>query len=546
MKRSKTPSFVTEIPLEVSPSQEATLLKRLDAARRVYNACLGESLRRGQALRQSPAYQAVRAMPVGEKDSPERKARNKAFKQARQAVAFGEYDLHPYAKQFGYSYLGDHLDSLTVQKIASRAFEAVNQYILGKKGKPRFKGRNQFDSVEGKTNGSGLRWKEGRVIWNIKSGRDLTLEPLIPAKDAVTQHGLNSPVKYVRLVRRKLNGRNRFYVQLVNEGRPYQKPKNTLGVGSVGLDIGPQTIAIVAETAAELRLFGAELERRDQEIARLQRQIERQRRANNPDNYEPDRWVRSKGGQRWIRKRGRAKKGRRSWVISNSQRANEKRLAELYRKQAEHRKSLHGQLVNKILRLGNQFNLEKLSYKAFQKMFGRSTQFRAPGTFVAMLRRKAESAGGVTNEFPTRTTKLSQVCLCGAVEKKPLSQRWHNCSCGVVMQRDLFSAFLAMCVEDERLNAKKAGELWPGLESVLWAALSDIESVNGSAILPTSVGLQRQNGSPQKPVQPNAKSQVVPLPGNGVVRIGTPRLPWRSPPGLCRRGEISVPPESRY
>ena len=41
------------------------------------------------------------------------------------------------------------------------------------------------------------------------------------------------------------------------------------------------------------------------------------------------------------------------------------------------------------------------------------------------------------------------------------------------MERDLFSAFLALCVEDEALNAEKAGEIWPGLESVLWAALSE-------------------------------------------------------------------------
>jgi len=88
----------------------------------------------------------------------------------------------------------------------------------------------------------------------------------------------------------------------------------------VGLDIGPQTIAIVSQTAAELRLFGAELERRDAEIARLQRQIERQRRANNPNNYAPDRWVGSKGGKGWVRKKGQPLKGKRIWIISNSQR----------------------------------------------------------------------------------------------------------------------------------------------------------------------------------------------------------------------------------
>ena len=196
-------------------------------------------------------------------------------------------------------------------------------------------------------------------------------------------------------------------------------------------------------------------------------------------------------------------------LITSGIALTERRLAELHRRQAEHRKSLHGRLVNDILRMGDQIHLEKLSYQAFQKGYGRSTQLRAPGKFVKMLRRKAESAGGVVHEFPTRTTRLSQACLCGAVEKKALSQRWHRCSCGVVMQRDLFSAFLALCVEDEALDAEKAGEIWPGLESVLWAALSEIESVSGAADLPASVGLQRQNGSPRKHDESKVKPHAI-------------------------------------
>ena len=524
MKRSKTPTFITEIPLKVSPSQEKILLKRLEAAQRVYNACLGEALQRAQILRRSPAYRAAREMPRGKKGSPQRRSRNQAFTQARRAVGFGEYAMHAYAKQFGHSYLGDHVDSQAVRAVAERAFRAANEHILGKQGKPRFKGHNQFDSVEGKNNKSGLRWVDNRVVWNIRGGRKLILRPIIPAEDDVIRHGLSCPVKYIRIVRRKLNGRNRFYVQLVGEGRPYQKPKNMLGQGTVGLDIGPQTVAIVSQTGASLRLFAAALERRNAEIQALQRQIERQRRANNPENYDPDRWVRTKSGQGWQRKRGQPKPGKHNWVVSNRQRANQKRLAERHRKQAEHRKSLHGQLVNDILRMGDRINLEKLSYEAFQKLYGRSTQFRAPGKFVAMLRRKAESAGGAAYEFPTHTTRLRQVCLCDEVEKKPLSRRWHRCSCGVVMQRDLFSAFLAMCVEDDVLNAEKARAILPGLESVLWAALSEIEFVSGTAILPASVGLQRQNGSPRKPEGINAQGQAVHRPGSGVVISGTSRV----------------------
>ena len=47
---------------------------------------------------------------------------------------------------------------------------------------------------------------------------------------------------------------------------------------------------------------------------------------------------------------------------------------------------------------------------------------------------------------PSRTTALSQVCICGKKLKKPLLQRRHVCACGVNADRDLFSAFLGRYV----------------------------------------------------------------------------------------------------
>lgn len=477
MGRAKTDSFVVEISLRVSPSQEKRLLARLEAARQVYNACLGESLKRLDLLRQSKDYQAARKTPKG-------KARTHAFRDANAAVGFREYDLHTYAKQFNHCWIGQHLDINTIQKLATRAFKAVQQYGFGKRGRSRFKSRNQMDTVEGKSNASGIRWRETHVEW-----LGLELQAIIDRDDPVIAHGLSSRVKYVRLVRRKINGRNRFYVQLVCEGQPYQKPRNQVGEGSVGLDMGPSTIAVVGEREAFLTQFCSELETRNQEIRRLQRHLDRQRRANNPDNYNPN---------------GTVKPGPKVWHKSARQRRTEAKLAELHRKQAAHRKSLHGQLVNRILRMGNWFKLEKVSYRAFQRRFGRSVGMRAPGTFVRQLKRKAESAGAEVDEFPTRTTRLSQTCHnCDTVAKKPLSQRWHVCDCGIVAQRDLYSAFLAMCVEGERLDAGRAREAWPGVDALLQAALSRIVQPANGRPLPSSFGLrkrtaQRQSRSPVK------------------------------------------------
>src|SRR5579859_6871064 len=124
MSRSNTPSFVCELPLVVNQTQEKILLARLEAARQVYNACLGEALLRREHLLFSTVYQEARDMPAG-------KERTAAFGAVQAAVGFDEYALHEYGAQFGHAWLGEHLDSLTVQKLASRSFDAVQKYHYG-------------------------------------------------------------------------------------------------------------------------------------------------------------------------------------------------------------------------------------------------------------------------------------------------------------------------------------------------------------------------------------------------------------------------------
>ena len=55
----------------VTPAQERTLLARLEAARQVYNACLGQARRRVRLVRESKAFQHARTLP---RDDPARKA----------------------------------------------------------------------------------------------------------------------------------------------------------------------------------------------------------------------------------------------------------------------------------------------------------------------------------------------------------------------------------------------------------------------------------------------------------------------------------------
>jgi len=112
--------------------------------------------------------------------------------------------------------------------------------------------------------------------------------------------------------------------------------------------------------------------------------------------------------------------------------------------------------------------------------------------FVSHLRNKAERAGGRVVEIPTYSTKLSQTCQCGRVQKKKLSERVHQCECGVVAQRDLYSALLAKHIEPDTfvLQVSQLLDDWQSAELRLqaaWRIATDTQPVTGR-IRPSSFG----------------------------------------------------------
>jgi putative transposase len=243
----------------------------------------------------------------------------------------------------------------------------------------------------------------------------------------------------------------------VCSGRPYRKPQHQLGTGIVGLDLGPTTIAVVSAHDALLQPFCPEVAPDAKALRRLERKLDRQRRANNPANYD---------------ERERVKKGKKRWQVSTRQRQVQARRREVYRKLAATRQRSHGQLAHRVLALGSAFQLEHLSYRAWQRTYGKSVQLCAPGMFVERLSRLAVSAGGTVVPINPWRARLSQTCHCGRVKKKARSERWHTCSCGASAQRDLFSAWLARFVDPDTslLDASQAHAAWPGWEPTLQAA----------------------------------------------------------------------------
>jgi transposase len=482
--RSKTPSFITELPLKTTSADEATILVGLDTGRQLYHACLGEGLVRLALIQQSKEYQEIQKLPKtinGEQN----KERTKAFNELNRKHGFTDYDIQHYATGIRNSWMEEHIHAHIAQKLATRAFKAVQKKAFGLAKNVRFKGKNQMDSLEGKSNETGLIFKNNTLLWS-----DLKIPCIIDIENDLIAYGLKHKVKYCRIVRRKINGKNRFYLQLILEGTPYQNPKNKIGSEEIGLDVGVGTIATVADTNATLKQFCSELIPDQKKKRKLQRKLDRSLRATNPDNYN---------------KNGTVKNGKK-FKTSNRYKTVSKDLAETDRILAAHRKSLHGKDINEIIATGTRIQTENVSYKGWQKRYGRSINMRAPSMFMNSLKIKAENAGGYLFEFPTQTTKLSQTChICEQAVKKTLSKRWHIC-CGIRMQRDLYSAFLAKCVDKETsaLDIARAKDLWQGMESILSDAISRAKQTAIGKVCPASfgfTGIQSQSGSLVNPVR---------------------------------------------
>ncbi len=460
-KRPKdAPTHVVSVPLRLTPSQRSMEDTRFEAARRVYNACLGEALRRCQMVRSDPAFDIAKTMPRAKRGSKESGERNKAFNEVANAHGFTERAMMTFASGLRQSWVRDHVPSQEVQVLGRRAYVAVRRWHLGLSGKPRFKTPNRgLRSLECKDlNGDLKPAFENGICVGIKQGKANTLRfaPIKPAagrkahdlkleRDRLLMQVAEGRVRSIRLVKSMVRGKNTFRAQFVMEGHPPKR--HEVGDGTVSIDLGPSFVAVVERPSSnthslEAPVTGAAIHQLAEgagdytrEIRRLQRKLDRQHRAGSPDCFRQD------GTHKTVCEwRNRSKNARQT----------QSSIAEIHRRLAAYRKTAHGTMVTEWLSVGKHFHAEKLNYVTWQKNFPRSVRDRAPGELIEIARRRAASAGGGLYEYSTWTTALSQTCVCGRKERKPLSQRTHRCpDCGLVAQRDLLSAYLGLFVHPE-------------------------------------------------------------------------------------------------
>ena len=446
-------NFIVQFPLRTEKYQEDILNKRFEIGRKIYNSLVTVSQKRYKEMIKTRKYRNLMSMLTGNKKSD--KPILKQIDQIRKEYGLTEYSLHADVKEMQ-KHFKKNVDSFTAQKIATTLWKSYDKLFYGNGKRVYYKKYGDMNSLEGKSNSTGIRLVDEHLIWN-----GLNIPVVIDWNNPYEYQAMQSEISYCRIIRKFVRNKYKFYVQVVFKGTPPTKfnketgeIKHSLGEGDVGLDIGTSTIAISSNTDVKLLILADKVQNIEDEKRRLSRKMERSRRAANPENYNEDGTIKKQGSKKVI------------WNKSNHYVKYQNQLKELYRKQADVRKYQHECLANYIVSLGRNIYIEQMNFAGLQKKaaktekndsgkfkrkkrFGKSLANRAPAMLMTIINRKLACYELELIEINTFKAKASQFNhMTGEYHKKSLSQRWNDLN-GIKIQRDLYSAFLIMNISDD-------------------------------------------------------------------------------------------------
>ena len=446
-------NFIVEFPLKTEKYQEDILNKRFEIGRQIYNSLVNVTQKRYKEMIKTKKYRTILYSLTGNKKSD--KEIWKQINDIRNQYGMSEYSFYADVKQMQ-KHFKDNIDSLTARSIAATLWKSYDKLFYGNGKKVYYKKYGELNSLEGKSNSSGIRFKDDMILWN-----GLKIPVVIDYDNYYECQAMQSKICYNRIVRKYVRNKYKYYVQIVFKGNPPIKVytetgeiKHHIGQGDVGLDIGTSTIAIASKSDVKIFELADRVQNIENQKKKLLREMDRSRRATNPDNYNEDGIIKKQGNKKVI------------WNKSNHYIKYQNELKELYRKQADIRKYQHECLANYIISLGNKVYVEKMNFAGLQKRaknteknekgkfkrkkrFGKSLANKAPSMLLTIIDRKLGYYGEKLIKINTFEAKASQFNhFDGAYTKKSLSQRWNYFN-GIKVQRDLYSAFLIMNINDD-------------------------------------------------------------------------------------------------
>ena len=439
---------IVQFPLKTEKYQEDILDKRFEIGRQIYNSLVNITQKRYREMIKTKKYRNLIAQLFGDKSKD-----NPIWEQIndiREQFGMSEYSFYCDIKQLQHHF-SDNIDSLTARSIASNLWRAYEKLFFGNGNKIHYKKYSTLNSLEGKSNSTGIRFKDDAILWN-----GLKIYVVIDYDNYYENQALKSEIAYCRIVRKFVRKKYKYYVQITFKGNPPIKVdnetgevKHCIGEGDVGIDIGTSTIAYSSATDVKILELADKVQSIENQKRRLLKKMDRSRRATNPNNYNEDGTIKKQCNKKMV------------WNKSNHYVKYQNQLKELYRKQADVRKYQHECLANQIISLGDNIYVEKMNFSGLakkstktekndkgrfkrKKRFGKSIANRAPSMLLGIIDRKLSYYGKRLIKIDTWSAKASQFNhFDGTYNKKKLSQRWNDFN-GIRVQRDLYSAFLIM------------------------------------------------------------------------------------------------------
>ena len=446
-------NFIFEFPLKTEKYQEDILNKRFEIGRKIYNSLVNVTHKRYKEMIKTKKYRTLLSSLIGNKKSDKEiwKQVNDICKQ----YGMSEYSFHEDVKQMQ-RHFKENIDSFTAQKIATELWKSYDKLFYGNGKKVYYKKYGELNTLEGKSNSTGIRFKDDMILWN-----GLKIPVVIDYDNYYEYQAMQSKICYNRIVRKYVRNKYKYYVQIVFKGNPPVKVntetgeiKHYIGEGDVGIDIGTRTVAVSSRSDVKILELADRVQNIENQKQKLLRKMDRSRRAANPDNYNEDGTVKKQDNKKVI------------WRKSKHYIKYQNELRELYRKQADIRKYQHECLANYIISLGNKVYVEKMNFAGLQKRaknteknekgrfkkkkrLGKSLANKAPSMLLDIIDRKLQYRGEKLIKIDTFETKASQFShFDGTYAKKPLSQRWNDFN-GIRLQRDMYSAFLIMNISSD-------------------------------------------------------------------------------------------------
>lgn len=441
-------NFIAQFLLKTEKYQEDILNKRFEIGRQIYNSLANVTQKRYREMIKTKEYRNLVLQLSGDKKKDKDIWRQ--IGDIRDNCGLSEYSFHSDVKKMQ-KHFSDNIDSHTAQKIASSLWKAYYKLFYGNGKKIHYKKYGNLNSLEGKSNKSGIRFKDDIVIWN-----GLKIPVIINYDNQYEYQVLESDIAYCRIIRKYIRNKYKYYVQIIFKGNPPVKInkktgeiKHPISQGDVGIDIGTSTIAYSSSIDVKILELADKVQNIEDQKRRLLRKMDRSRRAMNPNNYNKDGTIKNQGSKKV------------TWNKSNHYIKYQNELKELYRKQKDMRKYQHECLANQIISLGDNIYVEIMSFFGLakrtkkteknskgrfkcKKRFGKTIANRAPAMLLEIINRKLSYYDKYLIKIDTWHAKASQFNhFDGTYHKKTLSQRWNDFN-GIKIQRDLYSAFLIM------------------------------------------------------------------------------------------------------